>query len=58
MVAMNEPDRRARRGFLRRPANADVCSILEGQVGVEDQYGARKLVSAGQAFIVPKGFQG
>lgn len=36
----------------------EVCSILEGQVGVEDQYGARKLFNAGQAFIVPKGFQG
>lgn len=36
----------------------EVCSILAGKVGVEDQYGRRRDFTAGQGFIVPKGFKG
>ena len=36
----------------------EVCVILSGRVAVEDESGQRAVFGAGEAFVVPFGFQG
>jgi uncharacterized cupin superfamily protein len=36
----------------------EVCSILRGRVAIDDRQGGRREFTAGQGFVVPKGFSG
>jgi uncharacterized cupin superfamily protein len=36
----------------------EVCSMLRGRIAIDDRQGGRREFTAGQGFVVPKGFSG
>ena len=36
----------------------EVCVVLDGRVGIEDESGERREFGAGEAFLIPAGFSG
>lgn len=36
----------------------EICVIVSGRVAIEDEHGARREFTEGEAFVVPEGFKG